>query len=182
VDIPPREAFADYARQLVEGRTDWDGLHEFHSIVWDDGCLTPRTIGMIDPGIDPGMYPKLMQELAYEAIEKDVRPDAYALLIEAHAVESVGRDAQLEADFAARRVYQRPDAIEVADALVADVRGRVWFARIRRDGKDGIAEWCASLGSGRLGGQLTRGLVTVACSTGVLVHGLPMPTPAWRQN
>lgn len=178
--IPPREAFADYARQLVERRTDWDGMHEFHSIAWDDEFLTPRTIALVDPAIDPDKYPRLMRELAFEAIHKGERPEAYALLFEAHAI---GLDAQNAADFAARRVHRRPDAIEVARVLLADVRGRLWSAEKRRGDDEGrIVERFADLGSTRLQGQFARELVTVACSTGMLVHGLPMPMPTWQQN
>lgn len=183
MEIPPRELFADYARQLVERRTDWDGLHEFHTLVWDEEFLTPNAIALIDPGIDPDTYPKMMQELSYETIEKGVRPDGYALLVEAFAVDATERNAQLDADFAARRVKHRPDAFEVANAMVVDIRGRIWFASKRRDDEEGrITQWSASLGSERIGGQFPRALITIGCSTGVMVHGLPMPMPTWMQN
>lgn len=184
---PPKEVFAAATRKAIEDHTEWDSLHCFMTLHWDGEKLLPRTYAAIDPGIDPPDYPALMAGIASKELEKNPGDPAYAYLlqIEGFGVIAPAKDAseaereQFDRDRIGRNFHSRPDAIESAYAYCADVHGRMWVAAKRRDRPGEISEDFYPPGKG-LGGQMIRGLLAVAYTTGVKAYGLPGPQNAWN--
>lgn len=180
---PPKGIFAQAARHAIESHAEWDSLHAFVTFFLEDGDLAAGTWAAIDPGIDPPDYPRLMMKLARKDLDEypDRIPYAYLLQIEAFGVIEPGKDASAEekmrfqADRLGRTFHQRPDASEIACAYVADVHGRLWSAVKRRGREEEISENFYPPGPHQPGGQLIRGLLSVAYATGMLCHGLPGP-------
>ncbi|HEX3962154.1 MAG TPA: hypothetical protein VHZ03_36920 [Trebonia sp.] len=184
---PPREVLAAATRKAIEDHTEWDSLHCFMTLHWDGESLRPGTYAAIDPGIDPPDYPALMAKIAREELEKNPGDPAYAYLlqIEGFGVIAPGPDAsetereQFDRDRLGRTFHRRPDAIESAFAYCADVHGRMWAATKTRSKPDVIEENFYPPGK-HLSGQMIRGLLTVAYTTGVKAYGLPGPQNAWN--
>lgn len=177
--IPSREIMAAKTRELVERHDEWDSLHTFATLHWDDGRLRFGTFAMIDPHIAPDQYPDLMRKIAAEQFGKhpDDPPYAYLLQIEAFGVVAPGEDAsdeerrQFDADRLGRNFHNRADAREIATAYCADIHGRVWSATKARDDEGRIEEHFYGPGKS-LGGQFIRALLAVAETTGLAAHGL----------
>jgi hypothetical protein len=86
----------------------------------------------------------------------------------------------MSADLRAEKLHLRPDAREVAEAWVADVHGRLWWARRFRDA-DGIEEHFAPAHEPVPGPAVfTTPLVSVARATGIMAWGLE-PTAEEQQ-
>lgn len=174
--IAPRDALAAATRKAIEDHDEWDSLHRFQTLRWDGERLAVGTYAAIDPGIDPPQYPALMARIAGEQLEKDPAEPAcaYLLQIEAFGVTEPGKDAT-EAEREAfqkarlsRTFHQMPDAVESAVAYCADVHGRLWSAaKIRGREDKGISESFYQPGRVALGGQMIKGLLTVAYATGM---------------
>lgn len=182
MDIPPREPFAAAARHAIEDHTEWDAAHAFITFRWDGAKLSAGTYACIMPDIEPDDYPQLMAGLALEELQKDPGDPAYAYLLqtEGYGVKPPGPDAtdkerlQYRADRRQRRFHQRPDAVEIATAILADVHGRLWQASHTRSDPGVIAEKFYEPGD-YPGGQLTIGLLAVARATGFIAYGLKGP-------
>jgi hypothetical protein len=177
--IPSREIMAAKTRELIERHDEWDSLHAFATLHWDDGQLRFGTVAMIDPGISPDQYPELMRKIAAGQFGKhpDDPPYAYLLQIEAFGCVDPGPDAseeerrQFDVDRLGRTFHQRADAREIATAYCADIHGRVWSATKARGEEDRIEEHFYGPGKS-LGGQFIRALLAVAMTTGMAAHGL----------
>jgi hypothetical protein len=139
---PDAEMLGAEARRMIEIHDgQWDSLHAFATLHWKEGALSVGTWVAIDPGCDPAGYPAIMRNASFEAIQRDQEnpPYAYALQIEAHVSEvpakaTAAEMASLAADLKAEKLHLRADARECVQAWVADIHGRLWFARKFRDG------------------------------------------------
>jgi hypothetical protein len=182
VTTPPREAFAETARKIIEAHDEWDSLHAFITLHWDGENLTPGTCAAIDPAIDPAEYADLMAGMARKELDENPQDPAYGYLlqIEAFGVTMPGKDASAEerlrfdADRLGRTFHQRPDATEMAIAYCADIHGRLWTAT-RRRGIAGTEEQFHPPGPRQPGGRLIHGLLATAYTTGMSCYGLPGP-------
>src|ERR1700677_1640749 len=113
--IPSRDIMAAKTRELIERHGEWDSLHTFATLHWDDGQLRFGTVALIDPHIDPGQYPELMRKLAADQFSKhpDAPPYPYLLQIEAFGCTDPGGDAsdeerrQFDADREGRNFHKR---------------------------------------------------------------------------
>ena len=189
MSIPPRDVFAAAARKAIEDHNEWDSPHAFVTLHWDGENLTGRTYACIMPDIHPADYPAYMIKLAREDYEKDPDDAAYAYLlqIEAFGVAEPGpgasdaERAQHLADRLGRTFHQRDDAVEMATAWCADIHGRLWEATKRRTQPNVITEHFYPPNTpNQPGGQMIRGLLSVAYSTGMMANGLP--GPSWVAN
>ena len=177
--VPSRDIMAAKTRELIERHNEWDSLHTFATLHWDGKELRFGTVALIDPGITPDDYPKLMIKMARKEFEESPDDPAYAYLlqIEAFGVTGPGKDAtteeraQFDADRLGRTFHERADAVEIATAYCADIHGRFWAATKVRGKGDGIEEHFYPPGK-ELGGQFIRALYAVAAATGALAHGL----------
>ena len=189
MSIPPREFFAAATRKAIEDHDEWDSPHWFMPLHWEDGKLSPHIVACIMPDIAPTDYPAHMIRIAREDYEKDPDSAAYAYLlqIEAFGTTEPGPEASDEeraqylADRLGRTFHQRADAVEMATAWCADIHGRLWEATKRRNQPGVITEHFYAPGAlNRPGGQMIRGLLTVAQGTGMIAYGLP--GPSWVAN
>jgi hypothetical protein len=184
---PPKEVLAAATRKAIEDHDEWDSLHCFQTLHWDGEKLSVGTYAAIDPGIDPPDYPALMTGIA--AKRQDEHPEApayaYLLQIEGFGVVEPAPDAgeaereQFNRDRLSRNFHARPDAIESAMAYCADIHGRLWSAAKVRSRPDVIEEHFYPPGK-TMGGQMIRGLLVVAYTTGMKAYGLPGPQGAWN--
>jgi hypothetical protein len=181
--ITPATELAAFTRSVVDMHEDWDGMHQFMVLVSDEGTITPRVIGVIDPALHPDLYPKFIAKLAWEDVQGmkdgDLSPVAYLLQIEAYGVTmpppgnmTPEEEAELSRARRDRTFHQRPDAQETCMALCADVRGRIYqVTKFRADGR--IEEEQIAPGDYTVGGQMAQALRAVAHATGVLCWSLP---------
>lgn len=184
---PPKGTLAAATRQAIESHTEWDSMHCFVTLHWDGEGLRTGTYAAIDPGIDPPDYPALMAGIAAKELEKHPHdpPYAYLLQIEAFGVTAPGPAAseaerdQFDRDRLGRTFHQRTDAVESVIAYCADIHGRLWSATEVRGRPGEITENFYPPGKA-LGGQMIRGLLAVAYTTGMKAHGLPGPQNAWN--
>lgn len=131
----PRAALARLAREVIEAHCEWDSPHALAS-VYRDGTGGARygTVTIIDPALHPDLYPALIAARASEDAGKQGPP--YAFLLQAEMFGTTGPPADapaadralFEADRIARTFHLRKDAVEIAQAWVADVHGRLWSA------------------------------------------------------
>lgn len=187
MNIPPRDIFAAETRRTIEMHDEWDSPHCFVTLHWDGEKVSAGTYACIMPDIHPDEYPEIMIKAA--AKEYEQRPDdpayAYLLQIEAFGVVQPGPDAsaaelaQFHNDRFDRTFHKRPDAVEIATAYCADVHGRVWAATKRRSKPSEINEEFYAPGKAP-GGQMMKGLLTVAYGTGMMAYGLS--GPPWMAN
>lgn len=183
MSAPPREAFAAITRKVIEDHDKWDSPHAFITLHWDGEKLTAGTFACIDPAINPPDYPALMCKLARARMDDHPGDPAcgYLLQIEGWGVAEPEKDAapaereQYERARISRTFHQMPDAVESVMAYCADIHGRLWAAAKRRDKPGEISENFYPPGSGKIGGQMVRGLLAVAYGTGMVAHGLPGP-------
>jgi hypothetical protein len=187
MSIPPRDIFAAEARRAIEMHDEWDSPHCFVTLHWDGQKLSAGTYACIMPDINPADYPEHMIRLAREDYERDPDNAAYAYLLQAEffGASEPGPDAsaeeraQYQRDRLGRTFHQRADAEEVATAWCADVHGRLWAATKRRSKPGEIHEQFYAPGKAP-GGQMIRGLLTVAYGTGMMAYGLA--GPPWIAN
>ena len=185
---PDASVLAAEARKLIEMHNgEWDSLHAFATLHWDEEKFSVGTWCAIDTSFDAADYFAIMQKAAFERLREEPGnpPYAYALQIEAH-VSSLPKEATAEeragmtADMRAKKLHLRPDARECAEAWVADIHGRLWSARKFRDG-DAIEERHTPASAPAPGPAVFTGpLLTVARATGILAWGLD-PTPEEEQ-
>ena len=187
MSTPPREVFADFTRQTIEAHDEWDSPHCFITLHWDGEQVSVGTYASIMLDINPADYPAYMISLAREEHEKNPDDPAYAYLLQAEffgATEpgpdaSEAERAQFQRDRLGRTFHQRDDAEEIATAWCADVHGRLWAATKRRSQPGVVHETFYAPGKAP-GGQMIRGLLAVAYSTGMMAYGLP--GPSWVAN
>ena len=180
---PPRSVFAAFTRKAIEAHDEWDSPHCFMTVHWDGESLACHTYVCVMPDIDPVDYPALMIKAAREQLEKDPDdpPYGYLLQIEGHGVKEPepGASEEERERFNKARLgrtfHQLPDAIEVATAYCADIHGRLWVAAKRRDKPGEISENFYAPGNPKIGGQMVKGLLAVAYTTGMTAWGLPGP-------
>lgn len=179
--IPPRSAFAGYARQVLEDHGEWDSPHKFLALHWDGGKLTCGIYVCIMTDIHPDQYPALMLKTAQESLVKcpESPPYGYLLQCEAFSVTEPGPDAseeerrQYESDRAGRTFHERPDAVESAVVYCADIHGRLWSAVKLRSDPDVISESFHPPGQAAPAGQYITALLGVCDMTAVAGHKLP---------
>jgi hypothetical protein len=180
-----REQFAAFTRRVIDGHTEWDGLHAFMTLHERDGDIAVGTYAALDPAIDPNRYPAMIANLAAEQYEKDpgLLTVGYCLQIEAHGVTGPGPGATaaeretFERARITRTFHQLPTAVESAVAYTADIHGRLWTAgKIR--GRDGVSEHYYPAGDRHISGQMVRALIAAALATRAVQHGLPLPQAA----
>lgn len=177
---PDTGLLAAEARRMIEMHNgEWDSLHAFATLHWDGEKLTVGTWCAIDTGFAAQDYSGVMQRAAFSRLREEPEdpPYAYALQIEAH-VSSLPKAAgpteraAMAASVRARKLHQRPDAREAAEAWVADIHGRLWSAR-RFRGSDAIEErYTPASGQDPGPAVFTAPLLTVARMTGLLAWGL----------
>lgn len=186
----PRAELAAFTRYVVEEMHDeWDGLHQFLVLVLEDGKVTPRTIGVIDPAMHPDLYPRMMAKLAKEDVDDmkagDPFPVAYLLQIEAFGVkmppeEDMTPEEQndFNRDRHNRTFHNRPDAVETCMAITCDVTGRMYQVTKYRSDNSIEEEQIEPLGVStdrQADGQMPKALRAIAYGAGVLGWGLPGP-------
>jgi hypothetical protein len=187
VSIPPRDIFAAEARRAIEMHDEWDSPHCFMTLHWDGEKVSIGTYASIMLDIEPTAYPAYMISLARDEHEKNPDDPAYAYLLQAEffGASEPGPDAsdeehaQFQCDRLGRTFHQRSAAEEVATAWCADVHGRLWAATKRRSKPGEIHEQFYAPGKAP-GGQMIRGLLAVAYSTGMMAYGLA--GPPWMAN
>jgi hypothetical protein len=185
--IPPRSAFAGYARQVLEDHDEWDSPHAFMTLHWDGEKLTCGAYVCIMPDVHPDRYPAMMLETARESLRQNPGspPYGYLLQCEAFAAAEPGPDATdgerrlWEADRVGRTLHERPDAVESAVVYCADIHGRLWTAVKPRKDPGAISESFYPPGQTAVGGQFIRGLLGVCDLTAVAGHKIP---PAGFRN
>jgi hypothetical protein len=179
---PDDALLAGQARRMIEMHNgEWDSLHAFATLHWDGTAFSIGTWAAIDTGYSLSAYPAIMRKMSSEAIGRDREspPYAYALQIEAHVsglpAEAPAEDlAAMAADLNAGKLHLRPGARECVQAWVADIHGRLWFARKFRDaGAIEEEHWPATAPQRDL---LTASLVATGRMTGLAAWGLE-PTP-----
>ena len=171
----PRDVMTAEVRKAIERHDEWDAMHEFATLHWDGEHLSYGTVGIIDPGIHPAQYGKLMAGLAAKQIsaDPDSPPCAYLLQIEGWGVTepppsaSDEERAQFNRDRYGRTFHQRADAQEFAQAWCADIHGRLWSATKRRGQPDDIQVKFYRPGNAP-SGQLIEALLAIAAGTGSL--------------
>ena len=171
----PRDVMSAEVRAAIERHDEWDAMHEFVTLHWDGEHLSYGTVGIIDPGIHPAQYGKLMAGLAAKQIsaEPATLPYAYLLQIEGHGVleplpsASDEERAQFNRDRRERTFHKRADAYEFAQVWCADIHGRLWSATKRRDCPEDIQVRFYRPGAAP-SGQLIEALISVAAATGSL--------------
>ncbi|QXJ25935.1 hypothetical protein AGRA3207_007504 [Actinomadura graeca] len=161
----------------------WDSPHLFITLHWDGQRLDRGSVALIPPDVHPDSYPARMTKIASNSLKGEHADTlyAFALQIEGWGVVPPDTDAsaferkRFLADQRGRRLHARPDAVEFATTFCADVHGRLWSATQRRD-RDGLQESFHEPGDpGRPGGRFVRALLSIAVTTGVVVHDLPVP-------
>lgn len=177
--IVPKEAFASYARSLVDGHADWDGEH-----------LSPGVWCCILPDVDPKDYPQWMIESAGRYHEEFPGNPAvgYMLMVESWGVYEPGPDTvareQYERDRKARTFHLRADRFEMVCAWCADVHGRLWSADKRRDTGEVRERFqppgLTHAGQPSFDEPVIAGLLAVAYATGMQHHGLPGIQRTWN--
>jgi len=140
----PEEVMAAYTRGVIEQHDQWDSLHQFMILGWDGQQVSCRVLAGIDPAVDPDQYPMMLAGLAGQHLEEHPGepPYAYLLQIEGWAAEGPGPRPSL-----------RPDRIEIAVAVCADIDGRLWACEKRRDRPGEIAEYFSASGEIQVGGR-----------------------------
>jgi len=164
----PRVVLAALAREVIDAHSEWDAPHALASVYRDGkGGACYGTVTLIDPALHPGLYPAVISSRAAEDSAKQGPPYAFLLQAEMFGTTEPGADASpadralYEADRQARTFHLRKDAVEIAQAWVADVHGRLWSATKVR-GQDGIQESFYRPGSGIPGGQMIDALLAAA--------------------
>jgi hypothetical protein len=180
---PPASELARITREIVERHDEWDAPHQFVTWQWDGERLTPVTVAIITPDIDPRDYYGVMYGMVEDQISGGVTPAAFLLQIEAYSVrqhaDATGQEkAQLLADHRARALHERPDAVETCIALCADVHGRVWEAVKQRPG--GVIRETAYEPGRCPGGHMMKGLLDVAYAAGMACQDLPGRQGLWN--
>jgi hypothetical protein len=168
----PRAVLAALAREVIEAHREWDAPHALASVYRDgNGGARYGTVTIIDPALQPALYPALISARAAGDAAKGGPPYAFLLQAEMFGTFEPSADAPpadralYEADRKARTFHLRKDAVEIAQAWVADVHGRLWSATKVR-GKDGIQESFYRPGSGIPGGQMITALLAAAADYG----------------
>lgn len=185
--LPKRELFAAITRKITEQHDQWDSPHHLFSLLWDGTRISYGAAAMITPDVPPAHYPAIIERFAQEEMDRQQTAGentlyGYALQIEAHAVVGPGPQAtaaeqlRYQADRIGRTFHQRPDAVEVATVMCADIHGRMWQATKRRPQPDEIEEqYTAPSAVKRPHGQMVGAVLDAALLTGILLHKLPRP-------
>lgn len=177
---------ADLTRRILAMHDDWDTPHSFYAITWDGTEPRIHTAAMIDPAIHPNMHPGLMVSIATDAIaaDKGAPVVAFAFQFEAFSVmrpddnAPAGEVERFEADRAQRRFHLRPDRVEQAMVLCADVTGRLWSATKTRGQDDEVRESFRPSKDADADGVMTGQFVSAldACAAAAAV-ALELATP-----
>lgn len=133
---------AAYVRSAAEDHDDWDVPHHFSTVHWDPGTGELSLSWMMAITLDVGpeqMSLAMIRFAAEQSQEQPGRPPvAYLLEAESYGVHlapgaSAAERRQLEEHARSLTLDQHPDAVEDITVICADIHGRVWQARKRRD-------------------------------------------------
>lgn len=194
-EIAPKTALAAFTRDQVADHDEWDSPHAFMTLHNIDGEIKVGMYAMITPDFPPDQYKRAITGMALDFLRRydaddDVMatddgklppPCAYLLQIEAH-IAIIPPDAskadreQLDRDADNRQIHARPDAVEICNAVCADVHGRVYMATKRRDTGEVDEQFSGPLNN-TIRGRFANALLAIAHATGMSHWGLPGPIP-----
>lgn len=169
--IPRDEMTAEIRRRLI-GYDKWNSLHTFEIGYWRDGKLACDTLAVLDRGIRPPEYPRIVKDIAARRLDElaDNLPDIFLLSIEGFGVVKPGDDAsdevkiQFDRDRLNRHFHRRPDAMEMVSVIATDIYGRLWLGHKRRATPDDLDLEFYRPGNYRIGGRLPKALLEISAS------------------
>lgn len=174
----PEDVIVAETRRVAEAFDDWDSAHTFVSYSWDGTELSIGLLAVIDPGMDPDLYPEVLADTTgkYLHDRPDDSPAAYMLqfegfgVIEPPATASAAEKQAFQEARVNRTFHELPDATEYLIILVADVYGRVW--QLRKNRTTGELSETFHHSTSMVSGIQTRGLRTIALATGMTRYGM----------
>lgn len=185
-EVVPKAALAAEVRSTAADHDHWDRPACFRILHWHEDELWTSFCAFITLEISTEEYPALVRDLVTKNLLKGDRskppPCAYLLehegwMAQASVTASKAERDQIDRDAAARRIHTRPDRVETAIVIAADVHGRLFSAFKRRDTGEVTENMTMPGQYGRdgVGGRLPEVLLAAANAIGVAFYDLPGP-------